>query len=468
MNDMKKYPVVIVGAGVAGLTLGLRLCQGGVPIVLLEREKTVGGLARSFSYPSGAVFDIGPHRFHTDSPEVERFVLEILGQDYYTIRRNSTLFIFGKYLPWPMTLTNIFSLPLPLLMRVGWDVVHRKRAGTESFEDYIIEKYGPTLYKIFFQPYTEKFLDYTCSNLHRDWAVTGINRATIDRRVNTESLLGFAKSILFSKSPDTQFIYPRSGGIGVFAEKIANQITQLGGTILTSRTVKEICCQGDRITSVITDGGESIPTTHVFWSGSLESLRRVGGAPESVPRLHYMSTVLFNYVMRKSNPLEFQWCYFGDKAMSASRACLPKNFNPSLVPPGKDSVCVEISCSEDSAAWNDPARLDCVVETFLLHARILDSHDNVEEYQVERIHETYPLYVLNYPRKLKGMFDWVHHTWHNCSLIGRTGRFWYNNMDHSIGASLKIAPCFLEDWKNGTLRAGVSYEAEDRFLTGIS
>lgn len=468
MDNHQDLPVVIVGAGVAGLTLGLKLAEAGVPVVILEREKTIGGLARSFSYANGATFDIGPHRFHSDSERVNRFVFEILGEDYHWISRNSTLFLFGKYLPWPMTLANVVSLPLPLLVQAGLDLFRRRKARTDSFEDYIIERYGRVLYRTFFQPYTEKFLDYTCSNLHRDWAVTGIDRATIDKRVDTGSLWGVAKSVLRSNAPDTQFIYPRSGGIGVFSERLAERITRLGGRILTSAPVAALLSEAGRITAVRTETGETVPASHVFWSGSLDTLRTIGCAPESVPRLHYMSTVLFNYVTRKRVEPEFQWCYFGDKAMEASRACLPRCFNSALVPEGKEGICVEISCSEDAAAWRDPARLDCVVETFLLHANMLRSLEDIEDYHVEHIHDTYPLYVLNYPRKLRGMFAWAHDSWDNLSLLGRCGRFWYNNMDHSIEASLTVADHFLADKAGGRLRHGRDYEAEDRYLEGAS
>ena len=164
---------------------------------------------------------------------------------------------------------------------------------------------------------------YSFNNFEQDWAVTGIDRATIDKRVDTGSLWGVAKSVLQSNAPDTQFIYPRSGGIGVFSECLAERIRQLGGRILTSAPVAALLSAGGRITAVRTEAGETLPASHVFWSGSLDTLRAIGGAPESVPRLHYMSTVLFNYVTRKRVAPEFQWCYFGDKAMEASRACLP-------------------------------------------------------------------------------------------------------------------------------------------------
>ena len=70
----------------------------------------------------------------------------------------------------------ILALPPGMMVRAGLDLLAPRRARNNSFEDYIIEKYGQTLYRAFFKPYTEKFLDYTCSNLHRDWAEAGINR----------------------------------------------------------------------------------------------------------------------------------------------------------------------------------------------------------------------------------------------------------------------------------------------------
>ena len=62
-------PVVIVGAGVSGLSLAQFLAEAGVEVVVVERLQEPGGLARSFRY-EGFVFDVGPHRFHTSNPHV--------------------------------------------------------------------------------------------------------------------------------------------------------------------------------------------------------------------------------------------------------------------------------------------------------------------------------------------------------------------------------------------------------------
>lgn len=458
--------VAIVGAGLAGLTLARRLVDHDIDVVIIEREDCVGGLARSFSYENGTSFDVGPHRFHTDSERVGSFLEDTLEDDKLVVGRNSQLFLFDKYLPWPINVKSVLSLPPALLARMSLDLVLPRKAGTDSFEDYIIEKYGTTLYKVFFKPYTEKFLDYTCGNLHRDWAEAGINRATIDKQTDTSSLISLIKSVFLGKKVDTKFLYPKSGGIGVFAQKLAAAVTSRGAKIMLQSQVSNFVVEKDRIRRILTTDGQEISVDHVFWSGSLGSLRELGDAPENVARLHYISTVLFNYVLDQKNGADFQWCYFGDGNMEVDRVSVPRNFNPRLVPQGKEGLCVEIACTEGSQTWRDPARLDCVIETFLTRAKLIRSLDSVDRYHIEHVLDTYPLYALNYPRKLNNMFEWVRNTWINLTLIGRTGRFWYNNMDHSIEASLTVADRFIEDCRKGVLRDGDAYSVEDRHLNG--
>lgn len=51
--------VFIVGADVAGLSAGYLLSKNGIKVTIIEKEGSVGGLARSFYY-DGYVFDISP------------------------------------------------------------------------------------------------------------------------------------------------------------------------------------------------------------------------------------------------------------------------------------------------------------------------------------------------------------------------------------------------------------------------
>ena len=67
--------VIIVGAGITGLTLAYLLSKKGLDITVLEKDDSEGGLAKSYYYNDWSI-DIGPHRFHTDDSSVEEFILE--------------------------------------------------------------------------------------------------------------------------------------------------------------------------------------------------------------------------------------------------------------------------------------------------------------------------------------------------------------------------------------------------------
>ena len=57
-SDSNK-PIVIVGGGVTGLVTAHILSEQNQPVIVVEKLATLGGLARSFRYDNGYVFDCG-------------------------------------------------------------------------------------------------------------------------------------------------------------------------------------------------------------------------------------------------------------------------------------------------------------------------------------------------------------------------------------------------------------------------
>lgn len=57
---MQKYDVIIIGAGIGGLTCGCYLAKFGLKVLLLEQHFKVGGCCSSF-IRNGFTFDVGPH-----------------------------------------------------------------------------------------------------------------------------------------------------------------------------------------------------------------------------------------------------------------------------------------------------------------------------------------------------------------------------------------------------------------------
>ena len=111
-NNPFDGPVVIVGAGVAGLTSALILQESGAEVIVIEKLPQLGGLARSYEY-DGFVFDVGPHRFHTENPNVATFLDRILEGDATWFPRVSEVYFRGKYYSWPLKPQNSVTTPAP-------------------------------------------------------------------------------------------------------------------------------------------------------------------------------------------------------------------------------------------------------------------------------------------------------------------------------------------------------------------
>ena len=73
----KNLPVIIIGAGIAGLAAARSLSAANIPAILLDKGRGVGG--RMATRRSGdAAFDHGAQFFSAKTPEFQRVVEETL------------------------------------------------------------------------------------------------------------------------------------------------------------------------------------------------------------------------------------------------------------------------------------------------------------------------------------------------------------------------------------------------------
>jgi protoporphyrinogen oxidase len=257
-------------------------------------------------------------------------------------------------------------------------------------------------------------------------------------------LFDVLRTTLLARPVESKFIYPKGDGNGEFCEKLKDKIESMGGMVITSAEVEKINLNQDHIESVVVNDGRKFNVKQLFWTAPISELISLIAPDKPIPKMEYISTVIANYMIDSEPQKEYQWCYFGTADSPVQRISIQVNFNPELAPKGKSGLCVELTCTKGDSIWNNPERMDALIEGFLVRNGMIRRYNDILDVRFEKIPNTYPLYTLNYKRKLASNLKMIKR-YHNLLNCGRTGGFWYNNQDHSIKQALDIADAYIKD-----------------------
>lgn len=436
--------VVIVGAGIAGLTTGYKLIEQGYDVTIVERDDAVGGLSRTYKDNEFA-FDSGPHRFYTKNQEVIDFIEDILGEDYISMKMTSSVYILGKYYDWPLSLKVVLKLPFRVMFFAAIDMIKllfKKPKQVETYSEYVLQKYGKTLYRIDFDPYTAKFAKIPTNQLHSDWAKAGVNRAVIDEKVKMDSIFDVVKSTIFPSKENITIIYPNEG-ISVFSEILKERIINMGGNIILNSKPTDIKVEGKKVSEVrISDGTVVSDVEHLVWTGSINEATDLLDLPQK--ELEYLNIIAYNVRMKGEPKMKDQWIYYVDDDLIFNRIYNTVRFSPYKAPEGYYGLCVEVTCRNDSDVMRNPKSIYDRVIADLKKVKLIDFDDEVVGISHQLLYQAYPIYKVNYRTELRKAFDDINACADNITLAGRNGLFWYNNMDHSIENAFETAENIIE------------------------
>ena len=228
-SEIKK--VIVIGGGPAGLTAAYELAKAGIKPIVLEMGARVGGIARTEVF-NGYRMDIGGHRFFTKVPEVEAFWHEVLGEDFLTRPRLSRIYYNRKFILYPLRFGDALSKLgvwqsfLVLMSYFRSKILPYRNENT--FEEWVSNRFGKRLYRIFFKTYTEKVWGIPCDQLSAQWAAQRIQNLSLPRAV-MGAIFG-ARGAKNVKSLIEEFHYPRLGP-GMLWERTQQLVEQRGGEV---------------------------------------------------------------------------------------------------------------------------------------------------------------------------------------------------------------------------------------------
>lgn len=438
MNPSERQ-VVILGAGPAGLTAAYELTKQNTHPIVLEKTSRVGGIARTENY-KGYYFDMGGHRFFTKSLEVKRFWNEVLGDEFLLRPRLSRIYYNRKFFHYPLKPYNALSkLGLWESTMVGlsylrWQLFPYPREDT--FEQWVINRFGRRLFTIFFKAYTEKVWGIPTTELNADFAAQRIK----DLDLKAAVLNMFLKPKNTIKTLIEEFHYPARGP-GMLWEKVKSDVEYAGGEVWLDSQVCGINRSGKRIESVNvlrdgqmlviggTDFISSIPVTEFLGKLTPPPPENVLAAARKLSYRDFLTVCL---ILDKEYLFDDNWIYIHDPNVKVGRIQNFKNWSPYMVPDEtKTSLGLEYFCNEGDEIWSAPD--DELIELGKREiAQIgLAKYSDVIDGVVYRVEKSYPVYDSNYRDYLEVIQGYIQKL-ENFQTIGRNGLHRYNNQDHAM------------------------------------
>ncbi|MBI5083982.1 MAG: NAD(P)/FAD-dependent oxidoreductase, partial [Acidobacteria bacterium] len=432
-------PVVILGAGPAGLTAAYELSSKGIPSVLLEKETLVGGLSRTLEH-NGYLFDIGGHRFYTKLTMVEKIWREILGEDLLERPRLSRIFYRSRFFQYPLEISNVVSgLGLLECARCGLSFLKAKlfpQRPEPDFETWVSNRFGRRLFNVFFRTYTEKVWGIPCNKIKAEWAA---------QRIRGLSVTAILKSALKRRSAGggeqvrtliREFLYPRKGP-GMMWARMNEIVESRGCRTELGANVEKILWKPGRIEAVVA-GGRTYRAEHFVSSMPIrELIEKLDPAPPewlrgAVDDFHYRDFLTVALILKGENLFPDNWIYVHDPGVAVGRIQNYGNWSPEMVPePGMSCLGLEYFCFEGDGLWTAPDD-DLIRRAISEVGRLgLAREDSFVDGAVLRIPKAYPVYDDTYQRGLDATKRFLAEVG-NLQLIGRNGMHRYNNQDHSM------------------------------------
>ena len=438
-------PVVVIGAGPAGLAAALELAELGVSVLVVEANTRVGGLAQTIEY-KGFRFDIGGHRFFTKVSAVRELWRSMLGADFLRRPRRSRILFDGKFFDYPLNPADaLFKLGLFRSLAIVASYVWAKFRPIDpepSFEDWVINRFGRKLFRIFFQSYTEKVWGIPCATISARWAAQRIQGLSL--RTAVVNML----APWLNRRPGRQvttlvneFEYPRLGP-GMMWQAFADRIERLGGSVLLNVRVTALAHDGVRVDGVEierADGSRFLQrASQVISTMALTDLVRCLGptTPRAVREagsgLNYRAFIMVAVVVDRADVFPDNWIYVHDPFVRMARIQNFKNWSAAMVPDlSQTCLGVEYFCAEhdEVSSLSNHQLID--LATRELHAVGLIDPDWVRDATVVRVPKAYPVYDEEYDASVRAIrahlagFD-------NLQTVGRNGTHTYNNQDHSM------------------------------------
>jgi protoporphyrinogen oxidase len=419
--------LLIIGAGLAGLSAGYHAERRGIDYGILEAGKTVGGLCRTVER-DGFLFDFSGHLLHLKDPYFKELVDDLLPGNLDAIRRNAAIFSHGVYTRYPFQ-ANLFGLPPLVIKECLQEFVKAYYTNDDlptsaygTFREWIEAKLGAGIGRHFMFPYNEKLWTVPTDRMTCDWLSEYVPKPDLE-----EVFTGAFEDQTKGYGYNAAFRYPRRGGIQTLCDALAARTPRirLGERVVSvdPRGRKVRCASGreeryERLISTM-----PLKTLGGLLEGDLPAeVREAAGA------LRHNSVMICNVGIRGDRVTDKHWIYLPEPGFAAYRAGCYSNFSGAMVPPGTSSFYLEIAYQRE---WNvDKEALVSRAIDQMADLGFLRSRDDVLVTDVMDVECAYVIYDHDRSCARRTLMEYLNRF--GIHSIGRYGNWEYSGMEEAM------------------------------------
>ena len=101
--------IMILGAGVTGLSAGVRFLENGYDVCIIEKAEHVGGLAKTV-VRGNYLLDLGPHHLYSKNESTLNDMLDLFEDDEIVpISLEAKILFYDRFLDYPLTARSVLS-----------------------------------------------------------------------------------------------------------------------------------------------------------------------------------------------------------------------------------------------------------------------------------------------------------------------------------------------------------------------
>ncbi|MFA6029883.1 MAG: FAD-dependent oxidoreductase [Elusimicrobiota bacterium] len=428
---MLEVDVLVVGAGLAGLSTARALRGSGLRTLVVERDDKVGGRAGTVEH-EGFLFDHTGHLLHLHDPKASRLILGLLGKNVHSLERSSWIHSQGVDTRYPFQ-ANTYGLPpgtvsecvaLFLKSRLRGDRIPRE----PSFRDWALAAFGEGICRRFMFPYNEKLWRTPLERMTTEWQGRFLPRPSAE-----EVLYGALRDQKKFFGYNASFRYPLRGGIQALPDAFAAGLEGVHlGAELERVDLRERVAR-------VRGLGEVRYRRLVNTSPLAYFLDRADGLSSSVKearrRLRWRTVYNLNIGVARPRLSGKHWVYFPEGRFVFYRAGFSSNFSAHMAPKGTSSMYIEISRRPEERV--DLPRLERATLEGLRASGLLGRSDRLVARQWNPIDCAYVVYDRSRTPAVRTIMSWL--GGRGVESIGRWGGWKYSFMEEAVLDGMRCA-----------------------------